>query len=115
MPPLLGGAVGDKSLRLAGELADGAILTGGATLQHVREAGELLRAGRRAAGRDDDADIVAFVAVERSLDAAAVAERVSAYASAGASHVARIAVGEHGRSLAEYVGFVAREVRPLVE
>jgi alkanesulfonate monooxygenase SsuD/methylene tetrahydromethanopterin reductase-like flavin-dependent oxidoreductase (luciferase family) len=49
--PLLVGAVGPKTLALAGELADGAILTGGTTVGQVRAARDLVDAAAGATGR----------------------------------------------------------------
>lgn len=115
-PRLLVGAVRERTVRLAGELADGVILTGETTADRLRDVVVQLQAGRVAAGRSGDQppDVVAFMPVEGHLRAAAVAARVAKYTHAGATHVILLAVGEEGRGLADYATFVAREVRPLV-
>ncbi|HZD72555.1 MAG TPA: LLM class flavin-dependent oxidoreductase [Actinomycetota bacterium] len=51
-PALLVGAVGPRTLRLCGEVADGTILTGGTSADHVRAARRLVDEGCAAAGRD---------------------------------------------------------------
>ena len=50
-PPLLVGARGPKTVRLAGELADGLLLDSGATLDAVRAARAAGRRDRGASGR----------------------------------------------------------------
>ncbi|MBF6172994.1 LLM class flavin-dependent oxidoreductase [Nocardia blacklockiae] len=50
-PALLSAATGPRTLRLVGEIADGAILTSGTSVADLRRAVELLREGRAAAGR----------------------------------------------------------------
>ncbi|MFL6100637.1 MAG: LLM class flavin-dependent oxidoreductase [Actinomycetales bacterium] len=60
--PLLVGAVGPKTMTLAGELADGAILTGGTTPDQVRAARTLLDAAAQAAGNPRPRIVVFLVA-----------------------------------------------------
>ena len=57
-PPLLVGSTGAKTLVLAGEVADGVVLSAGSTPDDVRRARRLLDEGRTAAGRDDRPAVV---------------------------------------------------------
>jgi 5,10-methylenetetrahydromethanopterin reductase len=60
--PLYLAAVGPRMLRLAGELADGVLLTAGAPLGYVRKAIEHVRGGATATGRAAaDIDIAAYL------------------------------------------------------
>lgn len=115
-PRLLVGAVRERTVRLAGELADGVILSGETTPDAVRDVEVQLQAARVEAGRSGDAppDVVAFMPVEGQLGSTQVANRVAEYVHAGATHVVLLAVGDDGPELADYATFVAREVRPLV-
>lgn len=113
-PPLLIGARKEKTVRLTGELGDGVILDAESTPAQVREIATRQREARAAAGRSGDPDVVMFVAVERRLGPAQIAERVAEYTDAGATQVALLAVGDDGPDLPEFAAFVAREVRPLV-
>lgn len=61
--PLLVGAVGPKTLALAGELAEGVILTGGTTVGQVRTARTAVDAAARAAGRGRPQIVVFLPAV----------------------------------------------------
>jgi alkanesulfonate monooxygenase SsuD/methylene tetrahydromethanopterin reductase-like flavin-dependent oxidoreductase (luciferase family) len=60
-PPLLLGARGPKTLRLAGELADGVILDAAATPDGLRAARAEVDAGRAAAGRTDPYQVVVYI------------------------------------------------------
>jgi alkanesulfonate monooxygenase SsuD/methylene tetrahydromethanopterin reductase-like flavin-dependent oxidoreductase (luciferase family) len=60
-PPLLLGARGPKTLRLAGELADGVILDAAATADDVRAACVEVDAGRATAGRTDPYQVVVYI------------------------------------------------------
>ena len=60
-PPLLLGARGPKTLRLAGELADGVILDQAVTPDDVRAARAEVDAGRAAAGRTDPYQVVLYI------------------------------------------------------
>ena len=60
-PELLAGAIGPRSLRLSGELADGTILTGGTSLEGVRRARALIEQGQAEAGRSGRHHLVAYV------------------------------------------------------
>ncbi|MDT0352721.1 LLM class flavin-dependent oxidoreductase [Pseudonocardia charpentierae] len=60
-PPLLLGARGPKTLRLAGESADGVILDAAATPDGVRAACAEVDAGRAVAGRADPYQVVVYI------------------------------------------------------
>ena len=60
-PPVLAGAVGPRTLRLAGEVADGTILTAGSTPASVRAAREVLAAARADTGRAGSHLLVVYV------------------------------------------------------
>jgi alkanesulfonate monooxygenase SsuD/methylene tetrahydromethanopterin reductase-like flavin-dependent oxidoreductase (luciferase family) len=101
--PLYVGAVGPKTLRLAGELADGVILTGGTTPQKVAEARQLVGDGKtivvylHCATGPDAAERLETERVKWAYeegrdcyavgDAHAVAEAVRRWAEAGADTV----------------------------
>lgn len=90
-PPLLLGARGPKTLRLAGELADGVILDAAATPDAVAAARAEVDAGRAAAGRTDPYQVVVYVEppADRSADELAdvVASSVRELGEAGATSV----------------------------
>lgn len=92
VPPLLVGGRGPRTLRLAGELADGVILDSVEVPGDVRAARELLAEGRAAAGRDGATHVTIFT----ELDVAAqpvgtrrdrILERAAALGEAGADSV----------------------------
>jgi alkanesulfonate monooxygenase SsuD/methylene tetrahydromethanopterin reductase-like flavin-dependent oxidoreductase (luciferase family) len=67
--PILFGAIGPKALRLAGEVADGAVLTSFAPIPYVRWAVEQVHAGAKAAGREPtDLQIVAMITTKVTDD-----------------------------------------------
>ena len=74
--PVLAGAVGQRTVRLAGEHADGVILTGGTPPERVREVRGIVGAGR----------IVVYVD-GLSGDAATVADGIGRWVEAGADTV----------------------------
>jgi len=77
-PPLLLGARGPKTLRLAGELADGVILDRAATPDDVRAARAEVDAGRAASGRTDPYRVVVYVEPPADLPAGELADVVGA-------------------------------------
>jgi alkanesulfonate monooxygenase SsuD/methylene tetrahydromethanopterin reductase-like flavin-dependent oxidoreductase (luciferase family) len=135
-PAIHAAATSPKTLRLAGELADGTVLSGGATPAMVREAVARIDEGRAAAGRTDSHAVTFYLPVatgprgaERLAaqsehfgekdaygiagDAAAIAEAVAAFADAGAT--AAILQPPWDEPDPEgFMRFVAEEVRPLV-
>ena len=138
-PSILVGAVQPKTLRLAGEHADGTILDSQKTPQAVREALALIGEGRAAAGRTDPHEIVFMGTAVTGPDAAArlaaelafwkydpasglgvaggakeFAADAARYIDAGATTVLFQPPAEEP-DLEGYVRFVAQEVRPLVD
>jgi len=75
-PPLLVGARGPRTLRLAGELADGVILDSVATPDELRAARAEVDAGRAAAGRSDPFRVVVYVEPPAGLSEDELAELV---------------------------------------
>jgi alkanesulfonate monooxygenase SsuD/methylene tetrahydromethanopterin reductase-like flavin-dependent oxidoreductase (luciferase family) len=111
-PPLLVGAMGDRTTALAGELGDGVIFSE-MSAERVRGALEHLRLGRQAAGHDSTGEVVVFLAVEGPLDADAVATQVETMVSAGATQVA-LHVLDAAVPLEDAAWFVAQELRSRV-
>ncbi len=60
-PAVYAAGQGPKTLRLSGELADGTVLTEGTTPTMLRDAIELVEAGREASGRGGRNDIVVYL------------------------------------------------------
>jgi alkanesulfonate monooxygenase SsuD/methylene tetrahydromethanopterin reductase-like flavin-dependent oxidoreductase (luciferase family) len=112
--PVLVGAVGPRTLTLAGEVGDGVILTGETTIEALPTAVELVRAGASSAGRDGEPPVVVFLTVADRPSAAEVADRVNSYVRAGATTVALLSVGEDAPPLAEFARFAGAEVQPLL-
>jgi alkanesulfonate monooxygenase SsuD/methylene tetrahydromethanopterin reductase-like flavin-dependent oxidoreductase (luciferase family) len=86
VPPVLVGARGPKTLRLAGELADGVIIDSGTTPDGVRAALAHVEAGRAAAGRAGPMRVVVYLEV-RDPAAPGLREHVDALGAAGADTV----------------------------
>jgi alkanesulfonate monooxygenase SsuD/methylene tetrahydromethanopterin reductase-like flavin-dependent oxidoreductase (luciferase family) len=126
VPPLLVGGIRPRTVGVAGELADGLIIPGGVSPDDVRASVGQFHAGRTAAGRTaagtssagtssaGTADIVVFVSVPADGAAAAAAATIGEYARAGATHIA-VNAAESDADLVRFVGFLAREVAPLVD
>lgn len=136
--PVLAGALGPKSLRLCGEIADGLIIAGG-TAADARMAFVEARAGRAASGRTDafpvtmylmaatgpdaqerlDREILAWEvpdpadAVAVAGDAETIATAVREWADAGADSIV-LQPTRDDPDLEGFIRFVAEEVRPLV-
>jgi alkanesulfonate monooxygenase SsuD/methylene tetrahydromethanopterin reductase-like flavin-dependent oxidoreductase (luciferase family) len=92
VPPLLVGARGPRTLRLAGELADGVILDDVATAEDIGAARELLAEGRAAVGRDGAAHVTIFTELDVAAEPLAVRrerllERAAELGRAGADSV----------------------------
>ncbi|GAB2724505.1 LLM class flavin-dependent oxidoreductase [Streptomyces bullii] len=133
------GATGPRSLRLAGEAADGTVLTAATPPDGVRRARRLIDEGREAAGRRGDphtvvvyllaatgADATARLRAELDAeglgtvpdlgvagDAGTVAKAVERLAEAGADQVILQPTGDEPDPEG-FVRFVAEQVRPLV-
>jgi alkanesulfonate monooxygenase SsuD/methylene tetrahydromethanopterin reductase-like flavin-dependent oxidoreductase (luciferase family) len=135
---VLVGAVGPRTTRLSGEVADGTILSEVTPPDGVRRARGLIDEGRRAAGRTDPHRVVAYVLTATGPgagdrlraelaakdlagvpglgvagDAAAVAEAVRRLADAGADTVILEPTGDEPDPEG-FVRFAAEQVRPLV-
>ncbi len=75
--PIYYGAIGPKALRLAGQIADGIIITGFAPVGYVRRAVEQVHAGARDAGRNpSELEIIAMIATRITDDAGAAVEEM---------------------------------------
>jgi len=114
VPPVLVGAVGPRTMALAGAIGDGVILPGGTTVDQVSEAVRQVRAVRSGAASDTEPEVVVFVAVADTPVATDVAVQVGRFAEAGATTVALLSVGEDAPALAEFARFAGSEVQPLL-
>ena len=137
-PALVVGAGRPRTLRLAGRIADGTILTGGTSPDGVRQARRHIDEGRAAAGRSDPHAVTVYVmaatgpgaatrleAAQRAWgmdlaqevgvagDAAAIAAAVGRWADAGADTVVLQPTSDEPDPEG-FVRFVASRVRPLV-
>lgn len=106
--PIFYGVKGARLLRLAGETADGVLLTNPATPQYIRECRAVIEEGARKAGRDlSDFTVAAFVTFsvgeKREEAKDAVREMLATYVD----HVG----GEH----ADILGLSAKEVAAFQE
>ena len=137
-PPVIAGATGPRTLRLAGEAADGTLLTSATPPGGVRDARRLVDEGRAAAGRTGPHPLIVYVLAATGQDAAGrlaaerhrngydpipgagiagdageVAAAVQRWADAGADTVVLEPTGDDPDPEG-FVRFVAEEVRPLV-
>ena len=92
VPPLLVGARGPRTVRLAGELADGVILDDVATAADIRAACGLLAEGRAAVGRDGATHVTVFTELDVAAEPLAIRrerllERAAELGAAGADSV----------------------------
>ncbi|MFJ9158619.1 LLM class flavin-dependent oxidoreductase [Streptomyces griseoviridis] len=137
--PVLAGATGPRSLRLAGEAADGTVLTSSTSPDGVRAARLLIDEGRTSAGRAADPhEVVVYLLAATGPDAAArlrtelaaeglasvpdlgvagdadaVAKAVQRLADAGADTVVLQPTGDEPDPEG-FVRFAAEQVRPLL-
>ncbi|WP_028936368.1 LLM class flavin-dependent oxidoreductase [Pseudonocardia spinosispora] len=94
VPPLLIGGRGPRTIRCAGELADGVLLDAVVDVAGVRAARATVDEARRAAGRPGRSTVVVFVEVDpRSADQ--VRDSVEEFAAAGADTVILQGTEEH--------------------
>jgi alkanesulfonate monooxygenase SsuD/methylene tetrahydromethanopterin reductase-like flavin-dependent oxidoreductase (luciferase family) len=115
VPPLLVGGIRPRTVSLAGELADGVIIPGGVSPDEVHTSVGHFHTSRTAAGpATADGAVVVFISAPADGPAAAIAATVGEYAAAGATHVA-VNTTESDADLERFVGFLAREVRPLLD
>jgi alkanesulfonate monooxygenase SsuD/methylene tetrahydromethanopterin reductase-like flavin-dependent oxidoreductase (luciferase family) len=97
VPPVLVGARGPKTVRLAGEVGDGVLLDSGLTVEQVRAASEQVAEGRAAAGRTTEPfRTVVYVELDprKGHLQAQVADAAGALGEAGADTVVFQAPGE---------------------
>jgi alkanesulfonate monooxygenase SsuD/methylene tetrahydromethanopterin reductase-like flavin-dependent oxidoreductase (luciferase family) len=98
VPPVLVGARGPKTVRLAGEVGDGVLLDSGLTPEQVRAACEQVAEGRAAAGRTAEPfRTVVYVEVDTKASdlQARVEDTAGALGEAGADTVVFQAPGEY--------------------
>jgi len=132
------GATGPRTLRLAGEAADGTVLHAGTPPEGVRRARQLIDEGRQLAGRTDPHRVVVYLLTATGPDATArlraeladegladvpdlgvagdadaVAKAVQRLADAGADTVILQPTADEP-DVEGFVRFVAEAVRPLV-
>ncbi len=137
-PAILSAAEGPNTLRLAGEVADGTILTGGSTPDQVRAAIALINEGREATGRTDPHSITVYVPIAIGSgaaarlhadktyfgvpddapfgvggDAAEIAAGLQAWVNAGATTVVVQPTADEADPEG-FVRFVAEHLRPLI-
>jgi alkanesulfonate monooxygenase SsuD/methylene tetrahydromethanopterin reductase-like flavin-dependent oxidoreductase (luciferase family) len=112
--PVLSAATGPRTLRLAGEAADGTIIDSGTPLDQLRKARQLIDEGRAAGGRTDPHRIVVYLRTATGPGAAAtVAATARRWADAGAGTVVLQPTADDPDPAA-FVRFVGEQVRPLV-
>ncbi|WP_375477115.1 LLM class flavin-dependent oxidoreductase [uncultured Jatrophihabitans sp.] len=114
VPPLLIGAVGPKTLELAGRLGDGVILTGEASAEALPATLGHVARGRAAGDLSGPVEVVSFLTVEGDMPASQIAAAVDALAAAGATAVAVLAVGDASRPLTDFARLLGEQVRPLL-
>ncbi|HVX44140.1 MAG TPA: LLM class flavin-dependent oxidoreductase [Mycobacteriales bacterium] len=136
-PPVLVGAVGPRTLRLSGEIADGTLMVSTTRPAQVREARRLIDEGRARAGRTDRHELVVYLHAttggpdatarmqaelrrwdadpvpeyEHGVDAASIAAAVHSLVEAGADTVV-LEPTEDEPDPEAFVRFAAEEVRP---
>ena len=107
-PPLLLGARGEKTVSLAGEVADGVLLDAVADAAVVRRARTLVDAARQESGRAGRALVTVYTELDPALDGLAgrIADRVGELVEAGADTVVLQGTGERPdpRPLIEALG-----------
>jgi alkanesulfonate monooxygenase SsuD/methylene tetrahydromethanopterin reductase-like flavin-dependent oxidoreductase (luciferase family) len=109
--PIHVGAVGPRSLRLSGEVADGTVLSAPTTPAQVEEARRLIAEGRALAGRTDPHRITVYVSAPAAPDADTVVSEVRRFAAAGADAVVLQPEADEPDPGA-FVAFVAEQVAP---
>jgi alkanesulfonate monooxygenase SsuD/methylene tetrahydromethanopterin reductase-like flavin-dependent oxidoreductase (luciferase family) len=110
-PSVLAAAEGPKTLHLAGEVADGAILNSRFTAQEVAAFVAAVRAGREASGRAGSPHIIAYVVAAFGADALA---RASAAIDDPADAADRVLAGSVDDVAAQAEAFFAAGVDDIV-
>ncbi|MFJ5269052.1 LLM class flavin-dependent oxidoreductase [Streptomyces sp. NPDC088358] len=100
--PVLAGATGPRTLRLAGEAADGTVLTASTTPAGVRRARRLIDEGRASAGRSDPHRVVVYLLT--ATGPGAEARLKAELASEGLGSVPDLGVAGEAGAVAEAVG-----------
>lgn len=98
VPPVIVGARGPKTVRLAGEVGDGVLLDSGVTPEQVRAAVEQTTEGRAEAGRTGEPfRTVVYVELDTTASdlQARVEDAAGSLGEAGADSVVFLAPGEH--------------------
>jgi alkanesulfonate monooxygenase SsuD/methylene tetrahydromethanopterin reductase-like flavin-dependent oxidoreductase (luciferase family) len=95
-PPLLIGAVGPKTIAVAGATSDGVIFTGDTGPDAVTAGVRIAQQARSQAGRAGRPEIVSFLGVPLDEPDDRLGEQVAALAAAGADRVAVFAVSASG-------------------
>jgi alkanesulfonate monooxygenase SsuD/methylene tetrahydromethanopterin reductase-like flavin-dependent oxidoreductase (luciferase family) len=98
-PTLLIGAQGPRTIRLAGEIADGVLLAAVTDIAAVRQAREIVDEARAESGRDGRGSVYVYTPVDPTDDPAGLAKRVADWAAeladAGADRVILQGSDEH--------------------
>jgi alkanesulfonate monooxygenase SsuD/methylene tetrahydromethanopterin reductase-like flavin-dependent oxidoreductase (luciferase family) len=111
-PPVLIGAVKERTVELAGEVGDGVIFTGQTPAEVLPERLVPYLRGRAASGREDRGQVVCFISVAGRSSAREIAATVDSYVTAGATHAILLVTDD--MPLSDFVQFAAQEIRPLV-
>lgn len=96
VPPLLVGAVGPKTIAVAGAAGDGVIFTGDTGPDAVAAGIRIAQDARGHAGRDGRPEIVSFLGVPLGERDDRIGEQVAALAAAGADRIAVFALSPSG-------------------
>ena len=96
-PPVLVGAVGAKTLALAGEVGDGVILVGELPPEGTRQALDTALSARREAGVEEPFDVVQFSEIAWDASAGEVRDLVAAFGEAGATRVPFLTLDSQGK------------------
>ncbi len=116
-PPVLVGAVGPRTVALAGERSDGVILDGQPDLDRLRNTIPALAEGLERSGRDAQLQVVQFLTVPENETADYTAARIREIAAAGVTHAILLAVADGppvDPPLERFVDRIVHDIRPLV-
>lgn len=96
-PPVLVGAVGAKTLALAGEVGDGVILVGELSPEETRGALDIALSARKQAGVEQPFDAVKFSEIAWDASVDEVRDLVGAFGDAGATRVPFLTLDSQGK------------------